>query len=176
MKKLIIFILIFSSISSFAQSKKELQTKIESLEKANSVMLTEMGAISKDVAVMKSELESLKRENDFLKQMVVSGTGKQALQDTTKQALTEQGATPGRCNAITSKGTQCSRTADVGSEYCWQHKKTYEPNSIPSNAVSTPKSSGSSGGNTGSGRTIYTGPRGGKYYINSSGKKTYIKK
>lgn len=26
------------------------------------------------------------------------------------------------------------------------------------------------------GRTIYTGPRGGKYYINKNGKKTYIKR
>ena len=28
---------------------------------------------------------------------------------------------------------------------------------------------------TGSGQTIQTGPRGGKYYINSNGNKTYIK-
>ena len=28
---------------------------------------------------------------------------------------------------------------------------------------------------TSSGQTIYTGPRGGKYYINKNGKKTYIK-
>lgn len=30
--------------------------------------------------------------------------------------------------------------------------------------------------NYGSGRTIYTGPRGGQYYINSNGKKTYVPK
>jgi hypothetical protein len=29
---------------------------------------------------------------------------------------------------------------------------------------------------TGSGRTIHTGPRGGQYYINSNGNKTYVKK
>jgi len=29
---------------------------------------------------------------------------------------------------------------------------------------------------TTSGKTIYTGPRGGKYYINKNGNKTYIKK
>lgn len=26
-----------------------------------------------------------------------------------------------RCQAITKKGTQCSRTAKAGSSYCWQH-------------------------------------------------------
>lgn len=33
----------------------------------------------------------------------------------------------------------------------------------------------SSSYNFNSGRTIYTGPRGGKYYINSNGNKTYVK-
>ncbi len=30
-------------------------------------------------------------------------------------------ASPGRCQAITQKGTQCSRRAQPGSIYCWQH-------------------------------------------------------
>lgn len=38
------------------------------------------------------------------------------------------------------------------------------------------KSSVSSSSSSSSERTIYTGPRGGKYYINSKGKKVYIKK
>ena len=33
-----------------------------------------------------------------------------------------------------------------------------------------------SGGTSSGGRTIYTGPRGGRYYINSNGNKTYIRK
>jgi hypothetical protein len=28
-----------------------------------------------------------------------------------------------RCQAITKKGTQCSRTAQAGSSYCWQHAR-----------------------------------------------------
>lgn len=36
-----------------------------------------------------------------------------------------------------------------------------------------PSATGSSA--TGSGHTIQTGPRGGKYYINSNGKKTYVR-
>lgn len=30
-------------------------------------------------------------------------------------------APSGRCQAITKKGTQCSRKAKPGSQYCWQH-------------------------------------------------------
>jgi micrococcal nuclease len=29
----------------------------------------------------------------------------------------------GRCQAITQKGTQCSRRAQSGSQYCWQHSR-----------------------------------------------------
>jgi hypothetical protein len=32
-------------------------------------------------------------------------------------------ASPGRCQAITKKGTQCTRTAQPGSSYCWQHQR-----------------------------------------------------
>ncbi len=44
--------------------------------------------------------------------------------------------------------------------------------SAPSQSYSTP----SGGYRSGSSHTIRTGPRGGKYYINSHGKKTYVKK
>jgi hypothetical protein len=32
-------------------------------------------------------------------------------------------ADAGRCQAITKKGTQCSRRAQAGSHYCWQHQR-----------------------------------------------------
>ncbi len=69
-------------------------------------------------------------------------------------------STSGRCQAITAAGTQCTRRAQPGSKYCWQHQNY---------GKATP-SSGSSD------RQILTGPRGGKYYINSNGKKVYIRK
>lgn len=71
-----------------------------------------------------------------------------------------------QCIAFTKKGKQCSRNAEEGSDYCWQHNKTKSDNK---NTNDTYKS-----GSTG--KTIYTGPRGGQYYINKNGKKTYIKK
>ncbi|WP_157807586.1 SH3 domain-containing protein [Hymenobacter chitinivorans] len=46
----------------------------------------------------------------------------------------------------------------------------------PFTAPSTPYSSGSSsGGSSSPSRNIQTGPRGGQYYINKNGNKTYIK-
>jgi len=43
----------------------------------------------------------------------------------TKQT-SKQSATPvysGRCQARTKKGSQCSRSASSGSQYCWQHSR-----------------------------------------------------
>jgi hypothetical protein len=68
-----------------------------------------------------------------------------------------------QCLAITKSGTQCSRNAEDGSDYCWQHKRTQVKEDKETNYNS-------------SGKTIYTGPRGGQYYINKNGNKTYIKK
>jgi colicin import membrane protein len=71
-----------------------------------------------------------------------------------------------QCKAITKKGSQCTRNAIAGTDYCWQHSKS---------SVKTEKKDSKT--NTGvSDNTIQTGPRGGKYYINSHGNKTYIKK
>lgn len=70
----------------------------------------------------------------------------------------------GQCKAITQNGTQCKRNAQDESGYCWQHKNK-EVNTKSTNPEYND-----------SGKTIYTGPRGGKYYINSKGKKVYVKK
>jgi len=60
-----------------------------------------------------------------------------------------------------------------------QHKKIYEPttsSSVNSSSSNASTKSSTNTSTTSSGRTIYTGPRGGKYYINSNGNKTYLKK
>lgn len=46
-----------------------------------------------------------------------------------------------------------------------QGRKAIQPRTIPPNLITY-----------GSGKTIYTGPRGGKFYYNSKGKKTYVPK
>lgn len=173
MKNFITFIFVTSFIFCTAQSKKELETRIGVIEKSHVELMTEVGNLKQEIAVLNSEISSLKRENDLLKQVIDNQQSKPHDSEESIQNAVEVSSTPGQCKAITSKGTHCSRKADPGSEYCWQHKKTYEPNSTPSKVTSTPSKSS---GTIGSGRTIYTGPRGGKYYINSKGNKTYIKK
>lgn len=49
-----------------------------------------------------------------------------------------------QCIAITNSGSRCSRSAVKDSKYCWQHKKTYEPDkpekkAVPDGTVSTDK-------------------------------------
>jgi len=89
----------------------------------------------------------------------------------------------GRCQAITQAGTQCKRNAQAGSKYCWQHqsyvgKDANSQNNVSNTSGTTKNSSTTtkSSGTPSSGRTIMTGPRGGQYYINKNGNKTYIKK
>lgn len=72
---------------------------------------------------------------------------------------------PGQCKAITATGNRCSRNAQPGSDYCWQHAAKSSDN------VNTTNNSSYSGS-----REIHTGSRGGQYYINSHGNKTYVRR
>lgn len=40
-----------------------------------------------------------------------------------RSAASATTSSSGRCQAITKKGAQCSRKAQPGSQYCWQHQK-----------------------------------------------------
>jgi hypothetical protein len=41
----------------------------------------------------------------------------------TKASTKKPKAPPRQCEAITRKGTQCTRNAVSGTHYCWQHQK-----------------------------------------------------
>lgn len=76
----------------------------------------------------------------------------------------EPNLNPTQCQAITLAGVQCSRNSSPGSKYCWQHQS------------SSSEVKSSSSNSTYNNKTIITGPRGGQYYINKNGNKTYIRK
>lgn len=168
MKKLIFLVLILCSFISFSQTKAEMKTEIESLKK-------QVETLTNEVNVQKSENEQLKalmilkleEVSNSIKTFQVSTTS-ESKNLSNEKAEDKTTGVNGQCKAITTAGTQCKRLASEGSDYCWQHQGY-------SGSKSTVKSSGSSGTSTGSGRTIQTGPRGGKYYINKNGNKTYIK-
>lgn len=164
-----IFLLGISLLVS-AQSKKDLSQEVTILKVSHKALLDDIELLKKETDLLNKEIDLLKQQ---LAQIKTAGSVNE-IQQVVQEKVDQKTET--RCKATTAAGKQCSRNADPGSDYCWQHKTTYEPNNTPSNAVSTPKVSGSgSSGTTGAGRVIHTGPRGGKYYINSKGNKVYVK-
>ena len=166
-----------------AQSKSELQQKIVTLVDEKTALQNEVNDLrtqilnlKEQILDLKIECQNCKSENDQLKNKAIATEPAIVVpgQSVTPQAQGLKSSTstsPERCQAITAKGTQCTRNAEPNSKYCWQHKSTYEPSSTKQSV-----SSSSSSRSTSTGRTIYTGPRGGRYYINSKGNKVYIKK
>lgn len=171
MKKFIFALfMLFFTLSINAQSKKDLKYEIYKLEK----QVSEIKTLKSENQRLTSENEALKTENRRLSTAVslyrpnnpnisIEPNDEESGDDKPSSVI------KGQCKAITAAGTQCKRSASEGSDYCWQHQGN-------SGSKSSVKSSGTStGSSTGSGRTIQTGPRGGKYYINKNGNKTYIK-
>lgn len=172
MKKAILLLLLLSIIQPFnsiSQSKKDLKYEVYKLEKK----VSENQSLKEENEKLKLENERLIEENKRLNTEISwrkPSTTVTEGQPNAEDDVRENDNSTGQCKAITAKGTQCSRKAEVGGDYCWQHKGY-------SGSKSTVKSSGSSSQtSTGSGRTIQTGSRGGKYYINKNGNKTYIKR
>ncbi|HAQ02375.1 hypothetical protein A2467_02280 [Candidatus Nomurabacteria bacterium RIFOXYC2_FULL_36_8] len=169
MKKTFFILLLFCfglTFYAFPQSKKELKYDIYKLEKKVSASSSDLKSLKDENEKLKYENESLRNENERLKLAISLNKPSDVPQPTSSE---KSNSTNNQCKAITAKGTQCSRNAEAGSDYCWQHKSSQE-------TKSTVKSSSSSGSNSGSGRTIHTGSRGGQYYINKNGNKTYIKR
>lgn len=173
---ILIFLLLFFAAYAFPQSKKDLaaqinllSVKIDAVNSKFELLSEQNKSLNKDITSLNLKLSDSEREIQSLKSQLNQGN---SLQEKPSQPSSEKNLqNPSkRCKAITSAGSQCSRNADEGSEYCWQHKKTYEPDK-PSKSTS-----GSNGSSNYNGKEIQTGPRGGQYYINSKGNKTYIKK
>ncbi len=74
-----------------------------------------------------------------------------------------------QCKGTTQKGARCKNKTLNANGYCHLHQSQVAENKVKT--TTTSKSSSSYSG----GRVIHTGPRGGKYYINSKGNKVYIK-
>jgi len=172
MKTLYFFMLISClSFYSNSQSKKELQKQVYTLISEKQNLNDDIISLKNQLLDLKEELMNLKAENQSFKNSANShpmGIVESSNNDARKNLISE-----GRCQAITNAGNQCSRKAEPNSNYCWQHKSTYEPSTTKQKSSASNIKSNNS---TSSGRVIYTGSRGGKYYINSNGNKTYVKR
>jgi colicin import membrane protein len=177
----LLFIILSTSSIGYPQTKKDLQEQVTALTLEKQKLMDDILNLKQQIIDLKTEVLEYKNENGRLQTEITKSNSARPdpsiLPVTTQNANTLQ-TSSGRCQAITANGTQCTRHSEPGSKYCWQHRKTYEPEST--SASSSKSSSVSSSSNAASssygGRTIYTGPRGGKYYINKNGNKTYIKK
>jgi len=160
MKRIIIlplFLLFFGCVSN--DRVTELENRIDSLEVHVGELETKIANYEK--TVKKPTKTTTKKKSAKINQDLGTQIAPMPLTTTKKNEVV---TTSGRCQAITKAGTQCSRNAQEGSSYCWQHQGS-------GSSLTKEKSSSYS-----SDRTIYTGPRGGQYYINSKGNKVYVKK
>lgn len=88
----------------------------------------DVGGELKKCSAIVDNLERLTCYDRLAKQADASGTaGTTAPATAAPQSLRSTPAprsapvTSSRCQAITKKGTQCSRNAQPGRQYCWQH-------------------------------------------------------
>lgn len=102
-------LMFFISIAVFAQQ----ESNFEDLEK-------KLNDISVEVSNLKAKIENIEK---LLKENLprVSQDVKNQPDIKNKNSAAEKKETSKRCQAITKKGTQCSRNAKPGSNFCWQH-------------------------------------------------------
>lgn len=96
-----------------------------------------------------------------------------------------------QCKGVTKSGHQCKRTTTNANGYCYQHQEQVKPDAaanqsdkVATNQNKTPDTVAGVKNNTNikatgetyNGHKVQTGPKGGKYYINKNGNKTYLKR
>jgi outer membrane murein-binding lipoprotein Lpp len=167
----LILVLLMIVLSSCSQFNGELDSKLSDLTAKVDSLSAKVDELTEQNQLLDQEISWLENEIVDLDHLKKSKLAEPVPSTTAKTP--EKSVQDGQCKALTTSGSRCSRVAQKGSEYCWQHIKTYEPD----RPAAKDKATGSVSVSSDSGSyTIYTGPKGGKYYINSSGKKIYIKK
>jgi len=154
MQKIILsFFIIFIGCAS-SEKITQLELRISKLEE-------QLDSASTFIAKLENSNADLSNQILLLKYIVTSTSSNIPINTNNSSESLNKLLDRKQCKAITKAGTQCKRMAEPGSDYCWQHQNY----NSSKNKISAPGD-----------RTIYTGPRGGKYYYNSKGKKVYIKK
>lgn len=125
----LIFLLLLFISSSCSQLNSEMNSKIWELSSrvdSLSVKVAELTTLTElqdeELLWIQNELAELKKTKEE-KTATPSATPLAA--PLSKTAAKE--TVDIQCQAITNSGKRCSRTALKGSDYCWQHKATYEP-------------------------------------------------
>jgi hypothetical protein len=145
------------SVSRLELRMVEYESKFESLTEEVGMLKSNNDLLSDQLHDLKGLIYNPSTQPNQSKENIVTDTLK------AKKKTIEKT----QCKAITKSGTQCKRSTQPGSDFCWQHSGNKTPTVNKEKSTVTPPSSD---------RTIQTGPRGGQYYLNSSGKKVYVKK
>lgn len=122
---------LLTSCSFFQKSDEidQLTKKVDSLTTKVAELSEQNKALDEEFTWMENELVRL----TSAKQSAVATT---ATESATKVAVKE--TKDWQCKAITNSGNRCSRPALEDSKYCWQHKKTYEPDKPDKPETKTP--------------------------------------
>jgi len=118
-----------NEIKVLSSKVDSLSTKVDSLSAQNKMMEDEFTWIENELVDLHNMKETKPEATAKTEQAVTAPSAKAA----------EKASNDWQCLAITNAGTRCSRPAVKESKYCWQHKKTYEPDK-PDKKVTPAKS------------------------------------
>lgn len=150
--KNLLFILTFVAfvgLPTYGQSKKELNAQIESLQ-------DQLKQSRQYNDALRAENKALRKRIESIRGYIIEATAN--LPAMTLQHNAAEPVDISRSSSSTSSAT--GEASAPSSSYSGSTNSSYSGSSY----------SGASG------RTIYTGPRGGRYYINSKGNKVYLKR
>jgi len=115
-----LFILSSCDQSKMSNEIKELSYKVDSLSSKVDELSEQNKMMEEEFTWIENELIGFSQLKQSLKEKPVSAPAAK---------VTVKAVPDWQCLAITNSGSRCSRPALKGSKYCWQHKKTYEPDS-----------------------------------------------
>ena len=121
----VIFLLLLFISSSCSQLNSEMNSKIRELSSRVDSLSGKVEELTTLTELQDEELMWIQNELAELKKTKEVKTATPIAASASKTAAKEADDT--QCQAITNSGKRCSRTALKGSDYCWQHKETYEP-------------------------------------------------
>lgn len=115
-----------SRITRLENSNKELTEQINKLSQKNQELEKSVLLKEKEINDLSTKLQLLDNKIPNCKQRPAETTNNTF--ETTKQSNRNNYSSSvntysRRYQAITKKGTQCKRTAQSGSKYCWQHSR-----------------------------------------------------
>jgi hypothetical protein len=122
---LALVISVLSSCSMFPnQEVKVLSAKVDSLARIIDTLTQQNKTLDEEFTWIENELVNLSTAQPQKSKTVTTI----AAPATQTETVVAKPANDWQCQALTSSGKRCSRPTIEGSKYCWQHKKTYEPN------------------------------------------------